>query len=185
VVEDSFGVRTPKAYFSGVIKWTGTWTSKLLFEAGIGMNNKSYSSGELQAGLLATNPIPKVDIASGTYWGAPSAPYYPRKPVRFSEIAALSYVTGSHAVKFGMERSHGWNKIKQSFENPNVNFIERFSAGVPNSVVIFNTPNVQENRLNHDIGIYLQDTYTLNRLTVTPGIRFEYLNGRIRNKASR
>ena len=72
--EDSFGVRTPKAYFSGVIKWTGTWTSKVLFEAGIGMNNKSYSSGELQAGLLATNPIPKVDIANATYWGAPSAP---------------------------------------------------------------------------------------------------------------
>ena len=175
--EDSFGVRTRKAYFSGVIKWTGTWTSKLLFEAGIGMNNKSYSSGELQPGLLATNPIPKVDIATATYWGAPSAPYYPRKPVRFSEIAALSYVTGSHAVKFGFERSHGWNKIRQSFENPNVNFIERFSTGVPNSVAIFNTPNIQENLLNHDIGLYLQDTYTLNRLTLTPGIRFEYING--------
>ena len=175
--EDSFGVRTPRAYFSGVIKWTGAWTSRLLFEAGIGMNNKSYSSGELQAGLLATNPIPKVDIATATYWGAPSAPYYPRKPVRFSEIAALSYVTGSHAVKFGMERSHGWNKIHQSFENPNVNFIERFSNGAPNSVVIFNTPNIQENLLNHDIGFYLQDTYTVDRLTVTPGIRFEYLNG--------
>jgi hypothetical protein len=80
-------------------------------------------------------------------------------------------------VKFGIERSHGWNKINQSFENPNVNFIERFSNGVPNSVVIFNTPNVQENLLNHDIGFYLQDSYTLNRLTVTPGIRFEYLNG--------
>ena len=62
--EDSFGVRTPRAYYSGVVKWTGTWTSKVLFEAGVGMNNKSYSSGELQPGLLATNPIPKVDIAS-------------------------------------------------------------------------------------------------------------------------
>src|SRR5204863_7017887 len=130
--DDVFGVRTPRTYFSGVIKWTGTWTSRLLFEAGIGMNNKSYSSGDLQAGLLATNPIPKVDIATATYWGAPSAPYYPRKPVRFSVIAVLSYVTGSHAVKFGLERSHGWNKIHQSSENPNVNFIERSTNGAPN-----------------------------------------------------
>ena len=58
-----------------------------------------------------------------------------------------------------------------------MNFIERFSNGIPNSVVIFNTPNVQENRVNHDIGLYLQDTYTIDRLTLTPGIRFEYLNG--------
>ena len=54
--EDSFGVRTPKAYFSGVIKWTGTWTSKVLFEAGVGMNNKSVLVRRTAGGAAGDEP---------------------------------------------------------------------------------------------------------------------------------
>lgn len=175
--EESFGVRIPKAYYVYTVKWTGTLSSNLMVEAGFGMNNKSYSSGELQDGLLETNPIPKVEITTGAYWGAPSGPYYPRQPIRYSEIGAVSYVTGSHAFKVGVERSHGSNHLKQWFQNNNINFTQRFQRGLPNSVVIYLTPLDQTNSLDQDLGIYLQDSWKIKRLTLTPGLRFESLNG--------
>ncbi|HEV3215414.1 MAG TPA: carboxypeptidase regulatory-like domain-containing protein [Vicinamibacterales bacterium] len=178
--EDAFSSRLPKIYYMSEAKWTATWTNKLLFATGIGINNESYTTGELQPGLeacvaaLTCDPINKGDLTTGQVWGAPSAPYYRRLPVRETGIASLSYVTGSHAFKTGMELSRGSNTIQQVFQAPGVNFDERFSSGAGNSVVIYNTPTDEHDKLNADLGIYAQDTWTLKRLTVTPGMRWEY-----------
>ena len=52
--------RRPKqCYWPAKVKWTGTWTSKLLFEAGIGMNNKSCPSRDWQAGSRRQITIPQ------------------------------------------------------------------------------------------------------------------------------
>ena len=56
-----------------------------------------------------------------------------------------------------------------------MNFIQQYSNGVPTSVVLYNTPVVQLNHMDRDVGVYLQDSWKIDRLTVAPGIRFEYL----------
>jgi carboxypeptidase family protein len=183
--EDTFSTRQPKQYYMSEMKWTGTWTTRLLFEAGLGVNNESYTTGELQPRLedcltAATpcNPIAKVSTTNGQTWGAPINPFYVHKPVRETGITALSYVTGTHALKGGMELSHGKSGLQRNFQNPNVNFYERYhdvnGVSVPFQVTIYNTPVEEFDNLNADLGLFVQDTWTLKRLTITPGLRWEY-----------
>jgi hypothetical protein len=184
--EDTFSTRQPKQYYMTETKWTGVWTTRLLFEAGFGINNESYTTGELQPGLEdcvaagSCNPIPKVNTTNGQEWGAPPTPFYVHTPVRGTAVTSLSYVTGSHAIKGGMEVSHGKSGLQRSWQNPNINFYERFRTvnglTAPFQVTLFNTPTEEFDKLNADLGVYLQDTWTLKKLTLTPGIRWEYFN---------
>jgi Carboxypeptidase regulatory-like domain len=184
--EDTFSTRQPKQYYMTEAKWTGVWTTRLLFEAGVGINNESYTTGELQPGLEdcvaagTCNPIPKVNTTNGQTWGAPPTPFYVHTPVRGTAITSLSYVTGSHAIKGGMELSHGKSGLQRRWQNPNINFYQRYhdvnGVSVPFQVTLSNTPTEEFDSLNADLGVYLQDTWTLKKLTLTPGIRWEYFN---------
>jgi hypothetical protein len=184
--EDTFSTRQPKQYYMSEAKWTGVWTTRLLFEAGIGINNESYTTGELQPGLEACvasgtcNPIPKYNTTNLQEWGAPPTPFYVHIPVRETGMTSLSYVTGTHAFKGGMELSHGKSVLQRRFQNENVNFYQRYRTvnGVtaPYQVTLFNTPTDEYDKLNADLGVYIQDTWTLKRLTLTPGVRWEYFN---------
>ena len=184
--EDTFSTREPKQYYMSEAKWTGVWTTRLLFEAGVGVNNESYTTGELVPHLedcLAANscnPIPKFNISNGQEWGAPPTPFYVHTPVRETGMTSLSSVTGSHAILGGMELSHGKSGLQRRWQNPNVNFYERYhnvnGVAVPFQVTLFNTPTEEFDKLNADLGLYIQDTWTHKRLTLTPGIRWEYFN---------
>ena len=184
--EDVFSTRQPKQYYMTEAKWTSVVSTRLLFEAGAGINNESYTTGELQPGLedcLAAgtcNPIPKVNTTNGQTWGAPDTPFYVHTPVRGTAMTALSYVTGSHAVRAGMELSHGKSGLQRRWQNTSINYYERYHtvAGVttPFQVTLFNTPTEEFDQLHADLGLYLQDTWTMKRLTLTPGIRWEYFS---------
>ena len=48
---------------------------------------------------------------------------------------------------------------------------------MPDTVVVRNTPLARYGeRLNYDFGIYVQDSWTMKRLTVNVGLRYEKLN---------
>jgi hypothetical protein len=184
--EDTFSTRQPKQYYMTEAKWTGVWSTRLLFEAGMGINNESYTTGELQPGLedclaaATCNPIPKVNTTNGQTWGAPDTPFYVHTPVRGTLMTALSYVTGTHAIKGGFELSHGKSGLQRRWQNTSINFYERYHTvnGVttPFQVTLFNTPTEEFDQLHADLGLYLQDTWTMKKLTLTPGIRWEYFN---------
>jgi hypothetical protein len=184
--EDTFSTRQPKQYYMTEAKWTGVWSTRLLFEAGIGINNESYTTGELQPALEdcvnagTCHPIPKVNTTNGQEWGAPPTPFYVHTPVRGTAITALSYVTGSHALKGGMELSHGKSGLQRRFQNADINYYVRYRTvnglTAPFQVTLFNTPTEEFDYLNADLGLYLQDTWTLKKLTLTPGLRWEYFN---------
>jgi hypothetical protein len=184
--EDTFSTREPKQYYMTELKWTSVVSPKLLIEAGIGVNNESYTTGELQPGLedclaaASCNPIPKVNTTNGQTWGAPPTPFYVHIPVRETGMASVSYVTGSHAIKGGMELSHGKSILQRDFQNDTINFYQRYhnvnGVSVPYQVTLFNTPTDEQDRLNADLGLFVQDTWTLKRLTLTPGLRWEYFN---------
>ena len=52
-----------------------------------------------------------------------------------------------------------------------------FNNGVPVSLTQYATPYELQNRFKHDLGIYAQDQWAINRLTLNLGVRFDYFNG--------
>jgi hypothetical protein len=71
---------------------------------------------------------------------------------------------------------YGTHKLSR---DANGDLNERFRGTVPDSVIVYNTPTISKERLNADLGLYAQDSWTLKRLTLGPGVRFEYFNAKI------
>ena len=84
--------------------------------------------------------------------------------------AAFSYVTGSHNFKVGMQWSMSNGGV--GFDG-NGSLLARFNEGVAEQVSVYNLPAYYNTYVRADRGIYAQDTWTIDRLTVNAGIRFE------------
>ena len=86
--------------------------------------------------------------------------------------AAMSYVTGSHAIKYGFNRTHGYLDENQYTLNP---VAYRFNNGVPNLITERATYRVKTN-LDNDLGFYAQDRWTVGRWTMQGALRFDYFS---------
>ena len=65
------------------------------------------------------------------------------------------------------------------YNNANADLYQTYNNGVPLQVTVLNTPlDVQEN-LDANFGMYAQDSWNLDRLTLNYGLRFDYLKQRI------
>ena len=88
-------------------------------------------------------------------------------------LFSLSYVTGSHNFKVGVQLEQLVDNVYR-FQNQNVNY--RFNNGVPNRITMHASPALQRDRAR-DTGIYAQDQWTIDRLTLNLGVRFDRLYG--------
>ncbi len=88
----------------------------------------------------------------------------------FTYRAAMSYVTGEHAVKFGFNRTHGYLNERLYTLNP---LAYRFNNGVPNLITERALEFTAQTNLDNDMGFYVQDRWTIDRLTVQGAIRFD------------
>jgi hypothetical protein len=171
VAEAATDIRAPKQYYTTEAKWTSTLSSKLLVEAGLAINNESYSLEPVPEGVGA---IPKRDTILQTAYGAYDGGLYYREPIRRTAVASASYVTGSHAFKAGIQ--YGWGYFwRQRAEVADL--IQLYRSGVPSQVIIHNTPQDSYQAMNADEGIYAQDSWTVGHFTINPGVRFEHFNG--------
>ncbi|MGE0462642.1 MAG: carboxypeptidase regulatory-like domain-containing protein [Vicinamibacterales bacterium] len=172
---------TSPRYNSAALKYTGTLSSSLLLEGGYSFNyeeyvitnqdgvNKTPFSPEWYAGA-SRRDANQATLHSGlANWGG-------RYPDRFALAASLSYVTGSHNFKVGIQDN--WGPYVNTRET-NADLQQVYLSGVPNSVTIYNTPLRYKDSLVADIGIYAQDTWTLDRLTVNAGLRWEYMDAEV------
>ncbi|OFW29212.1 MAG: hypothetical protein A3H97_07350 [Acidobacteria bacterium RIFCSPLOWO2_02_FULL_65_29] len=182
VAEEACGVRNPKRYFTGQAKYTATLGSRLLVEAGWSENDETYSTGERQPSVKGSD-VGRSDRDTTEVWSAPgpanSGAFYFRAPDRHTYTAIVSYVTGSHAIKTGVQLGKGGNRHQREIGDGLDLYQEyRFRNGVhvPESVVVSNTPQWAAEKIKYDLGIYLQDSWTYKRLTLNPGIRFEAFN---------
>jgi len=103
----------------------------------------------------------------GNVWITPSDRYYP--------TASFSYVTGSHNIKVGMQWSFGNDGDSR---DRNGQLIAQPREGVAEDVTVYNEPVVWNTFVKADRGIYAQDTWTIDRLTVNMGVRFETFQSR-------
>jgi Carboxypeptidase regulatory-like domain len=184
-IERASGLRDPKhaLYYVGQSKWTSTITSRLLFEAGYSTNIERLTN-IYQPGVRQDPFTPewyanaaRVDLVTNRVTTAKSSGETGTFPDRKLIASALSYVTGTHSLKGGVQWSFG-QEGNSLTRNADLN--QNYRSGVPDSVDVYNTPVRNDEYVNADVGVYAQDAWTLKRLTVNGGLRWDYFDAKIR-----
>ena len=85
--------------------------------------------------------------------------------------AAATYVTGTHNIKVGVNNITGF--LRQTQYQIGSQLAYRFRNGVPNRITLNGTPFTNSANQDTDLGIFVQDTITLDRVTVGGAIRFD------------
>jgi hypothetical protein len=75
--------------------------------------------------------------------------------------------------KTGLFLQQGWRRHANDV-NGDMNYT--FLNGVPTQVTLWATPIVLRERLKANVGVYGQEQWTIRRLTLNLGVRFDYLN---------
>jgi hypothetical protein len=171
-------------FATGSVKYTSTLSSKLLLEAGFSGNRERYDN-LYQPGILAERNtdawyrnVRKNDTSTGLLWNASGA-QLGNYPDRYNLQGAMSYVTGSHNVKVGA--SWQWGKYIR-YNNANADLYQTYNNGTATQVTVLNTPLRVGEDLDGNIGLYAQDTWTMDRLTLNYGLRFDYNKQTIRGQ---
>jgi hypothetical protein len=159
------------------VTWNSPVTSKLLLEAGTSFTI-SHWPNYLQPGVTK-DVIPVTELSTGFFWNGPTSISVanPRDSDRFAQRFAMSYVTGSHAFKTGIQVEEGFRNTGFGF--PCCDLLYRLNNGVPSAIEERTFPYLAKDRIKADIGIYAQDQWTYQHLTVNLGLRFDYYNSAV------
>ena len=91
---------------------------------------------------------------------------------RFSQRVSASYVTGGHNFKAGAQFEESYLEIEAE-NGTHSGCVQPPGAGQPHAV----GDAIRLKAQNKDFGFYAQDQWTMRRLTLTYGVRYEYFNG--------
>jgi hypothetical protein len=181
------------AYHTTAVKWSSPVTSALFLEAGWS-NNTEYYTNEYRDGIeqprgsaewFANAAKNEIDLGGYTQAGPINTT---ESPIAFYWNVAATWVRGDHTFKVGANNRQGTFKHTRQANADLVQQYRSSSTGVrwsvPDSVLIRNTPLAYSERLNRDLGIYVQDSWRINRLTANLGLRWETLNAQVNAGAS-
>jgi hypothetical protein len=163
-------------------KWTYTATNRLLFEAGIsaGESPDTIKVDLDRVGVCGGAPCIGIVEQGGTI----ARPLTYRAPTGFdfddrlpsqSINLSTSYITGSHSTKIGveMQRGHFWRGDNNDSTG---GMWYRTRDFIPNQVTIQAPVAGWQNNLNYNLGIFAQDRWTMDRLTLSGGLRVDFQN---------
>lgn len=169
-------------YATGQVKWTSTVTNKLLIESGFATNYE-YLTILYQPGIAKPrfspewyNTIGKLDLITGKAYDGIPFPILGIFPAKYVVSTSASYVTGSHSFKTGLQWGFGRYRLDRDI---NGDLAQYYLNGAPAFVAVQNTPVASRENLNADMGIYAQDSWTRDRLTLNMGVRFEIFKAEI------
>ena len=158
-------------------QWTNPVTSRLLFEGGFTFFNETWSTLQrdgfpITMGYGPDATVPKFEASVGTSYGA-NLTNVRAFSHQYNWRFAANYVTGSHAFKLGMQNMWGTRNFTY-----NTNRAQQwiFFNGAPVSITQFARPLEDLEKLNAALGVYIQDRWTINKLTLNLGLRFDYHN---------
>jgi hypothetical protein len=174
--EASYALPQPLQYASQV-KWTSPLSSRLLLEVGQSLAVQTFNfTYQPENGPL---DIQRRNASTGLRTTASNtAPYHYFSQI-WNTVANISYVTGSHNIKFGLNHQAGYetSQIEPHGDTSLLNYTNN-TAGVatPASATLLSTPFTRQENLNANLGLFAQDKWTLNRLTASYGARYDYFN---------
>jgi hypothetical protein len=162
------------------VTFRSTISSRLLFEAAAGNMTEIWTREPVEDSTTSTG-YPVTEQTTGINFRAYSATFSRNYTSLRSYRSSLSYVTGSHAFKFGMTLQEG-PAITDVYTSHDTALTVR--NGVPFQVTVRTTPYTARERLVADLGVYAQDTWTVNRLTANLGVRWDYLNNKVEEQSA-
>jgi len=173
-------------FATGSAKWTSTISSRLMVEGGFSFNRERYDN-VYQPGIAQPYGsaawyagASKRDTSTGLIWNA-AGTQLGNYPDRYNVSGAASYITGTHNIKVGFMDSMGpyrrWNTA-------NADLYQNYNNGNPITVTVFNTPNQTGEYLDSLLGVYAQDSWRFNRLTVNYGVRFDHLRQHVMGQSA-
>ena len=185
VPPEAAGVQVTPTSFVNVSKWTRTHTSRLLLEGGLGYYNQEYTELYQPSVTGITEKVwdpvairnsqvyTVLDQSNGRIanaWNAPSDHF----SILRTYLGAASYVTGSHSFRLGATVSEGdWRVLDQWTGDMQP---ITYNAGRPVQVTL-RLPIDRRNGIKADTGIFLQDRWTMSRLTWNLGVRYDWFIG--------
>jgi Carboxypeptidase regulatory-like domain len=185
-------------YAVGQIKWTNALTNRWLVEAGfsnpynhVTINNRPEAdlpnylpNGQVNPAWLANarhadtanNINPRCALAIGCRVWVSNGQDERKEATAYRIVASVSYVTGSHNMKAGITNSTGPGHY---YHTRQADLVQNYANNRPQSVTVYSTPANRFDHLNYDMGYYVQDVWTIKRLTVSPGIRVDNFNAEV------
>ena len=170
----------------------GTWsypaTNRLLLQAGLTVGR--FARYARRVAETSTTDIPVTELSTGYVYGArvtatAGAPQFGPTEYGLQDGSqtnmrvSMSYVTGSHAFKAGMFLLQGVGIRDFELDNPTVAYSFRkatpTSAPTPVSVTYFAFPHYAKNQMR-DMALHAQDQWTISRLTLNLGLRYDFYN---------
>ena len=188
---EAAGVQVTPTSRVNVSKWTRTHTNKLLFEGGFGYYNQEYTelyqpsvtgsddkvwSDEAIMNSRVYNVLDQSNSRQANAWPNPADHF----SVLRTFMGAASYLAGSHSFRGGLNWTTGdwrlltrWTGDMQPIT---------YNAGRPVSVTL-RLPSDRLNGVDRDMGLFVQDKWSLGRITLNLGLRYDQFIGESRESS--
>jgi len=168
------------------VSWTSLVTTRLLLQATFLIATQDYL--DLPPPDVLPGTIPIVDQSNNNFQyranaGNPTSAgtggeagilYLHTKSYNYYYRAAASYVTGAHAFQFGANDSQA-DQDAHTLDNGTPLVYRVTTVAIPNQITVRDTPYEIHTHVRHNFGLYAQDRWKIHRLTLTGGLRFDYL----------
>jgi hypothetical protein len=150
--------------------WSAPVTSRLLFEAGA--NVFRGQSNDMPWPELNPAMIQVTEQSTGLVYRGTGGSNRILDQYIYSYRGAVSYITGAHAFKVGFNERNGHTGFHNFAVNP---LSYRFNNGVPNQLTQVAYPVSRLANMDHELGVYAQDKWTVRGLTLGYGLRYDYI----------
>jgi hypothetical protein len=160
----------------GIIGWSSPVSDRLFVEARGAYHAETWRNIGADELLPDNRSLIPVLEQGGAYPGLMYRALnglYTGQSTPFMKVghASLSYVTGAHTLKWGFDVLSGTDTNSNTSNDSGLQY--RFNTGVPNQITEFAAPfdavwSVTE------LGAFAEDSWTLARVTLHAGLRFDY-----------
>jgi len=149
--------------------WSAPLTNRFLAEASVLYHH--FDWGFLPYADTNPNAIGLTEQTTGVTFKARPSGWSDRQNRILRYRATLSYITGAHSFKVGFNNSTGSSDYFNFVHQP---IAYRLNGGIPNQITLRARPFHTLWEMDADIGLFAQDRWTIDRLTLTGGLRFDY-----------
>jgi hypothetical protein len=163
----------------GVLSYTYPASNRLLFE--FDTSRSQYFRNQKRLPETGFDAISVTDQGLNLIYGSRRTGYQTLHDIRWHERAAMSYITGTHNFKVGIDLNQFTQGRKQydnalDYVNQAISYV--FRDRVPNSVRIHTGPYGPYQEA-YENAVYANDQWTMRRLTLNLGLRYSVYDATI------